>query len=310
MSHPLRVAVIMGGSSNERQVSLNSGRSVLAHLDPRRYQPVVFDPPQDLARLVDEAPNLDVALVMLHGRGGEDGSMQGLLDILGVPYQCAGVLGCALAMHKPLAKDRFRLYGLPVAPDVTLARGEPDPVCRVLETLSLPVVVKPALEGSSFGITIVRALTELPAALDHAFSLDREVLVEAFLAGREVTCAVLGNQELTPLPLVEITPQEKYQFFDYEAKYTPGASRETCPAPLDATDTRLIQDIACRAHRALGLKGYSRSDFILTPQGGPYILETNTIPGMTGTSLLPQSAQAAGMSFSQLLDRLIELALV
>lgn len=308
MPHPLRVAVIMGGRSNERPVSLNSGRSVLANLDPQRYQAVVFDPPDDLARLVDEAPNLDVALIMLHGRGGEDGSMQGLLDILGVPYQCAGVLGCALAMHKPLAKDRFRLFGLPVAPDVTLVKGEPDPVSQVLETLQFPVVVKPALEGSSFGITIVREEAALPAALDHAFSLDREVLVEAFLAGREVTGAVLGNQELTALPLVEIIPQEKYQFFDYEAKYTPGASHEICPAPLDASTTRLIQYLACRAHRALGLKGYSRSDFILTPQG-PYILETNTIPGMTGTSLLPQAAQAAGMSFGQLLDRLIELAL-
>lgn len=304
----LRVAVIMGGNSNEREVSLNSGRSVLAHLDPRRYQPVVFDPPQDLPRLVDEAPNLDVALIMLHGRGGEDGSMQGLLDLLGVPYQCAGVLGCALAMHKPMAKDRFRLAGLPVAPDVTLSRGEPDPAERVLATLPLPVVVKPALEGSSFGISIVRRAEDLPAALEKAFALDRDVLVEAFLAGREVTCAVLGNQELEPLPLVEITPAEKYQFFDFEAKYTPGASRETCPAPLDPADTRLIQEIACRAHRALGLKGYSRSDFILTPQG-PHILETNTIPGMTGTSLLPQAAQAAGLGFGQLLDRLIALAL-
>lgn len=308
MPNPLRVAVIMGGSSNEREVSLSSGRTVLSHLDPARYQPVVFDPPRDLARLVDEAPNLDVALIMLHGRGGEDGSMQGLLDLLGVPYQCAGVLGCALAMHKPMAKDRFRLHGLPVAPDITMVREELNQVQRVLATLDLPVVVKPALEGSSFGITIVRQEAELPAALERAFAIDHDVLVEAFLCGREVTGAVLGNQELEPLPLVEITPNEKYQFFNYEAKYTPGASRETCPAPLDADTTRTIQNLACRAHRALGLKGYSRSDFILTPQG-PYILETNTIPGMTGTSLLPQAAQAAGMSYGQLLDRLIDLAL-
>lgn len=304
----LRVAVIMGGNSNEREVSLQSGRSVLSHLDPRRYQPVVFDPPRDLPRLVDEAPNLDLALVMLHGRGGEDGAMQGMLDLLGVPYQCSGVLGCALAMHKPMAKDRYRLHGLPVAPDITVFREELNPVQRVLATLTPPVVVKPALEGSSFGISIVGREAELPAALERAFALDRDVLVESFLAGREITCAVLGNLEPEPLPLVEITPDPKYQFFDYEAKYTPGASREICPAPLDAETTRNIQEIACRAHQALGLKGYSRSDFILTPQG-PRILETNTIPGMTGTSLLPQAAQAAGMSFGQLLDRLIHLAL-
>ncbi|MCA1989260.1 MAG: D-alanine--D-alanine ligase [Desulfarculus sp.] len=308
MPTKLRLALLMGGGSSEREVSLKSGRAVLANLDPARYQTVVFDPSCDLARLVDEAPNLDLALVMLHGRGGEDGSLQGLLDLLGIPYQCAGVLGCALAMHKPLAKDRYRLFGLPVAPDVVVERGQERPLPAILEKLGLPVVVKPALEGSSFGISVVRRVEELDPALDRAFALDHTVLVEKFLPGREVTGAVLGNRELEPLPLVEIIPGEKYQFFDFEAKYTPGASHEICPARLDAATTAQIQDLACRAHQALGLKGYSRSDFILTSEG-PVLLETNTIPGMTATSLLPQAAAAAGLSFSQLLDRLIELAL-
>lgn len=308
MPAKLRLALLMGGSSSEREVSLKSGRAVLANLDPARYQTVVFDPSQDLARLVDEAPNLDVALVMLHGRGGEDGSLQGLLDLLGIPYQCAGVLGCALAMHKPLAKDRYRLFGLPVAPDLVLERGQERPDPGAWEALGLPVVVKPALEGSSFGISVVRREEELDPALAKAFALDHTVLVEKFLPGREITGAVLGNQEVAALPLVEIIPGEKYQFFDFEAKYTPGASHEICPARLDDETTALIQGLACRAHQALGLKGYSRSDFILTA-AGPVLLETNTIPGMTATSLLPQAAAAAGISFGQLLDRLIDLAL-
>ena len=308
MPAKLRLALLMGGSSSEREVSLRSGRAVLDNLDPDRYQPVVFDPRGDLARLVDQAPHLDIALVMLHGRGGEDGCLQGLLDLLGLPYQCAGVLGCALAMHKPLAKDRYRLFGLPVAPDLVLEPDDGQAESRVLDQLGLPVVVKPALEGSSFGISVVRREPELAPALAKAFALDRTILVERFLPGREITGAVLGNRELESLPLVEIIPGEKYQFFDFEAKYTPGASHEICPARLDPATTTLIQQLSCQAHRALGLKGYSRSDFILTSHG-PVLLETNTIPGMTATSLLPQAAQAAGMSFGQLLDRLIDLAL-
>ncbi len=304
----LRVAVLLGGSSSERPVSLKSGGAVLKNLDPARYEAVPLDPSTDLVRLIQEAPRLDVALVMLHGRGGEDGSVQGLLDLLGLPYQCAGVLGCALAMDKPMAKDRYRLAGLPVAPDVVLRRGEPNPAARVLAELGLPVVVKPAREGSSFGITVVRQEPDLAPALAAAFSLDAVVLVEKFLPGREVTAAVLGNDELQALPLVEIIPGDKYRFFDYEAKYTPGASREICPAPLDEATTRRVQELGLQAHQALGLKGYSRSDFILSQQG-PVLLETNTIPGMTETSLLPQAAAAAGLDFPALVDRLIQLAL-
>lgn len=304
----LRVAVLLGGSSSERPVSLKSGGAVLKNLDPARYEALPLDPSTDLVRLIQEASTIDAALVMLHGRGGEDGSMQGLLDLLGIPYQCAGVLGCALAMDKPMTKDRYRLAGLPVAPDVVLRRGRPQPEARVLTELGLPVVVKPAREGSSFGITVVRREADLPAALEAAFSLDNLVLVEKFLPGREVTAGVLGNDQLQSLPLVEIIPGEKYRFFDYEAKYTPGASREICPAPLDEATTLRVQELGRLAHEALGLKGYSRSDFILSEQG-PILLETNTIPGMTETSLLPQAAAAAGLDFPALVDRLVELAL-
>ena len=304
----LKVALIMGGTSSERQVSLASGRAVAKALEELPHAVTIFDPATDLERLVAQAGEFDAALIMLHGPGGEDGRLQGLLDLLGLPYQCAGVLGCALAMDKPRAKEHFRAAGIPVAEDVVLRREEDGPAGRVLDKLDLPVVIKPAQEGSSFGISIVRQPGELEPALEAAFALDRVVLAERFLQGREITAAVLGNRELTALPLVEIIPGEAYEFFDFTAKYTPGASREVCPAELDQETTRRIQQLGMAAHRALGLKGYSRTDFILTGQG-PFALETNTIPGMTETSLLPQAAAAAGMSFPQFIDRLLALAL-
>lgn len=299
----------MGGTSSEREVSLKSGGACAEALKSLPHTVEVFDPATDLAKLVERAPDLDVALIMLHGPGGEDGSLQGLLDLLGLPYQCAGVLGCALAMDKPMAKDRYRSRGLPVARDLVLRRGiDGDPAQRVLSELGLPCVVKPAREGSSFGISIVHEEAKLAPALQAAFALDPVVLVEEFLAGREVTSAVLGNAEPEALPLVEIIPGEAHEFFDFQAKYQPGASDEICPARLEAADTRLIQELGVKAHQALGLKGYSRSDFILTERG-PVLLETNTIPGMTQTSLLPQAAAEADMDFPALVDKLLELAL-
>jgi D-alanine-D-alanine ligase len=307
VSH-LRVAVIRGGNSSEREVSLKSGQAVIQALNLQRYRVTAYDTPTELGKIVRDAKKIDVALIMLHGRGGEDGSMQGLLDLLGIPYQSAGVLGCALAMNKHLAKDRYRLAGLPVAPDVVLTSDDPHPAQHALEELGLPLVVKPVREGSSFGISVVRKKKDLAKALAAAFALDRELLLERYLAGREITCGVLGNRRLQALPLVEITSDKKYPFFDYQAKYLPGASHEVCPAPLDEATTALLKELGKRAHQVLSLTGCSRSDFILT-KDGPFILETNTIPGMTETSLLPLAAQAAGLDFPTLVDRLIELAL-
>lgn len=304
----ISVAVLLGGGSSEREVSYRSGRAVANALSPKLYKVKVYDPLIDLSRLVRDAPSLDAALVMLHGRGGEDGAMQGLLDLLDVPYQCAGVLGCALAMHKAVAKERFAGAGLKVAPQVMLNKDHPDAAQVVLNKLRLPVVVKPVSEGSSFGITIVHQEEDLLPAIQKAWQLDQEIIVEAFLMGREITCGVLGNDVLEPLPLIEIIPDPKYSFFDFEAKYVPGASQEICPADLDKVTARLIQDMAIIAHKALCLKGYSRSDFILTDDG-PFILETNTVPGMTETSLLPLAAKNAGLDFPALASHLVDLAL-
>ena len=304
----LTVAVLLGGTSPEREVSLASGRAVIQALNPQDYRVMIFDPAVDIPKLVSAAPRIDVALVMLHGGSGEDGTIQGMLDLLEIPYQCAGVLGCALAMDKPKTKLVYKAAGLPVAKDVVLTRSTIRPVATLLETLSPPVVVKPAGTGSSVGISIVHSKKHLAAALKTAFALDDEVMVEEFLAGREMTVGVIGNSKLEALPVIEIKPGKDYTFFDYEAKYQPGATEEICPAPIHPNTARMLQRLAVRAHQALGLKGYSRTDFILTPKR-PYLLETNTVPGMTTTSLLPRAARAAGMDFPAFIRRLIRVAL-
>ena len=304
----LRLALIAGGVSAEREVSLRGAAGVEQALNRDRYEVVRYDPATDLARIAADAANIDAAFILLHGVHGEDGTIQGFLDLLGIPYQGAGVLGSALAMDKNLAKVMYRLAGLPVAPWVMVEPGDLRDSGRIESAVGLPCVVKPVRQGSSIGMSIVRTRDQLPAALELALRHDGEVMVEAFLKGRELTAGVLGNSELTALPLIEIIPDSRYDFFNYEAKYQPGATREVCPAPVSETVRARAQDYALRAHRSLQLRGYSRTDMILVGEE-LYLLETNTIPGMTPTSLLPQAAAEAGLPFDALLDRLIELAL-
>ena len=304
----LRLALIAGGVSAEREVSLRGAAGVEQALNRDRYEVVRYDPATDLARIAADAANIDAAFILLHGVHGEDGTIQGFLDLLGIPYQGAGVLGSALAMDKNLAKVMYRLAGLPVAPWVMVEPGDLRDSGRIESAVGLPCVVKPVRQGSSIGMSIVRTRDQLPAALELALRHDGEVMVEAFLKGRELTAGVLGNSELTALPLIEIIPDSRYDFFNYEAKYQPGATREVCPAPVSETVRARAQDYALRAHRSLQLRGYSRTDMILVEEE-LYLLETNTIPGMTPTSLLPQAAAEAGLPFVALLDRLFELAL-
>jgi D-alanine-D-alanine ligase len=304
----IRLALIAGGTSDEREVSLRGAAGVEQALDSGKYEVVRYDPATDLARVAADAARIDAAFLLLHGVNGEDGTIQGFLDLLGIPYQGAGVLGSALAMDKNLAKTLYKLHGLPVAPWVMAEPGDLEDTGRIVAEVGLPCVVKPVRQGSSIGMSIVRTVEQLPAALRLALRHDSEVMVEAYIKGRELTVGVIGNDQVEALPLIEIIPDARYEFFDYEAKYQPGASKEICPAPVDDQVRQKAQAYAVAAHRSLQLRGYSRTDMILSGDE-LYLLETNTIPGMTPTSLLPQAAAEAGIPFAALLDRLIGLAL-
>jgi D-alanine-D-alanine ligase len=304
----LSLALISGGISTEREVSLNSGKQVYAALDKEKYDILQYDPKTDLGKLVTDTARIDAALIILHGPYGEDGTVQGMLDLLGIPYQGAGVLGSAMAMNKNVSKRLYALAGLPVLPDRVVRRVQGFNPNEIIDQLGLPVVVKPAACGSSIGMSIVRSEEKLSAAIEKAFEYDHELLIEKFMAGTEITGGVLGNDELEALPLIEIIPGDGYEFFDYEAKYKAGATREICPARIDESVAKKAREFAKTAHNALNCLGYSRTDMILSGKE-LFLLETNTIPGMTATSLLPQAAKAAGYSFSALLDKLIELSL-
>ncbi len=303
-----QIALIYGGISSERDVSLSSGQQVFDALDKSKYEITHYDPKTDLAKLAADATQIDAALIILHGPYGEDGTIQGMLDMLGIPYQGSGVLASALAMDKVTTKKLYSAVGIPTPAYLVFEQADAASPDTIVDRLGLPVVVKPALGGSSIGMSIVREKETLAAAIEKAFTQDRTVMVEAFIKGVELTGGVLGNDNPQALPLIEIRPSEKYDFFDYEAKYKPGATTEICPAPVNETITQKAQSYALAAHQTLGCMGYSRTDIMLA-DGDLYVLETNTIPGMTATSLFPQSAAAAGLPFGALLDRLIELAI-
>ena len=309
MKKRLRVALIAGGRSGEREVSLAGARGVEENLNPERYEVVRYDPATDLARLAADSGDIDVAFILLHGPFGEDGTMQGFLDMLGIPYQGSGVLGSAMAMDKEVAKTVYRAAGLSTPDWRMLVAGEAVDVDAAAADIGMPLVVKPVGQGSSLGMSIVRDKTGLAAAVARAFEHGDRVMLERFIKGREITVGVLGNDDPVALPLVEIIPGDGFEFFDYEAKYTPGASREICPAEIEAEIAARAQEMGLVAHRALKLSGYSRTDMLVDDTGEIFVIETNTIPGMTPTSLFPQAAAAAGLDFSALLDRLIELAL-
>jgi D-alanine-D-alanine ligase len=304
----LKVALLSGGISSERDVSIKSGNQVHDALDKDEYDVARYDPATDLGKLVTDAFHIDVALIVLHGPYGEDGRVQGLLDLLHIPYQGSDVLGSALAMDKWTAKRLYIEAGLPVPPFELLAQGKDFDQEALAVKPGYPLVIKPRYGGSSIGTSIVPAPEQLSEALVRAFGEGPDVVAEAYLDGTEITAGVLGNDDLQLLPVVEIIPSSAYTFFDYKAKYKEGATREICPARLSEMLTRRAQSYAATAHRSLCCRGYSRTDMIIHDET-IYVLETNTIPGMTPVSLFPLAAKAAGLSFSRLLDRLIELAL-
>ncbi|MGL4209264.1 MAG: D-alanine--D-alanine ligase family protein [Candidatus Adiutrix sp.] len=311
MVKKIQVALLMGGKSQEREVSLTSGREVLAHIDRRRFEVTVYDPLKDLPLLLHNAQSLDVAFLALHGPYGEDGTMQGFCEMIGLPYIGSGVLASALAINKNATKKIYRDANLPVAPDLFLpkkqAENSPNIAKEALALLGAPIVVKPLNQGSSLGLSLAFDEKSLKSALNEVFALDGEALLEAHVAGREFTCGVLGNDCLTPLPIIEIIPAEGHQFFDYAAKYEKGQAKEICPAQIPDCLAAEISSLAVAAHQALGCRGLSRTDFMVS--GRPFLLETNTLPGLTAASLLPQMAKAYGLNFSDLISYLIDLTM-
>ena len=302
-----KVALLAGGTSGEREISIASGEGARSALEEAGFEVVWIDPADkgDLKRLVSES--FDVAFLCLHGKGGEDGTVQGMLELLGIPYTCSGLLSSALAMDKAKSKVFYTLDGIPTPASITLCRDADYDIEAVKNTVGIPCVVKPATEGSALGVEIVEDCDALADAIARAFKLDSSVLVEKFVCGTEVTVAVLGNDDPKALPIIKIVPMG--EFYDFDSKYAPGGSQHICPAPLDNDVTLKIQDYAARAHRALECRGVSRSDFIIDENMQPWILETNTIPGMTATSLLPDAARAAGMTFPELCTELVKFAL-
>ncbi len=292
-----KIGVLMGGLSAEREVSLKSGAAVHEALCAQGYDAVAIDVGRDLAQvLVREA--VEVAFVCLHGRYGEDGAVQGVLELMGIPYTGSGVLASALAMNKIFAKQAFQAAGLTVAPYRVLKRGESLVTADL--AAALPCVVKPSQEGSSVGVSIVRNAGEIDVALETAFAYDAEILVEEFIRGAEVQVGILEDRALGA---IEIVP--KKEFYDFEAKYTAGMAEHIFPARLPDEIYRKVLQAGEQAHRALGCSGYSRVDFLVTDKGACYILEVNTLPGMTALSLLPEiAAKGVGVDFEELVERI------
>ena len=330
----MRVTVLTGGATAERAVAFASAAQIVAALRSRDHDVHVVDTCTGLLDEADEAKVLggvvgsappsvaeldeqerkllseglaelavvrgsDVLFLALHGGAGEGGTLQAILDVIGVPYTGSGQLASALAMDKDLSKRLFRAAGVPV-PAWFMAPVAPE---DVKTGLGWPVIVKPSKQGSSVGLTLVRKAQDLAAALQLAARFDDEVMVEQFIPGRELTVGVLGD---VPLPVGEIIP--KHELFDYESKYTPGMSEETFPAKIATRLARQLQEYAVMAHRTLKLGGYSRIDFRVSPDDDIFCLEANSLPGMTRTSLFPQAGQAAGIAFPDLCERICKLA--
>ena len=292
-----RIGVLMGGLSAEREVSLKSGAAVHKTLLALGYNAVAIDVDRNLARVL-AAEKVEVAFTCLHGRYGEDGAVQGLLELLAIPYTGSGVLASALAMDKIFAKKVFAASGLTITPYVVVRKG--NTVASAALPFPLPAVVKPSREGSSVGVSIARTGEELERAVALAFAYDSEILVEKYVKGREIQVGILEDRAVGA---IEIVP--KNEFYDFEAKYTDGMATHILPALLPPEQYDALLRLGERAHAALGCSCYSRVDFIVTAAGEAYVLEVNTLPGMTALSLLPEIAQGAGIDFSALVERIL-----
>ena len=302
-----KIAVLFGGTSAEREVSLNSGAAVLAGLREGGVDAHPVDPKEiDVTQL--KAMGFDKVFIALHGRGGEDGTLQGLLELIGLPYTGSSVMASAISMDKLRSKLLWQGAGLPVAPWVALTRAEfesglSDSVNTRIAALGLPVIVKPSREGSSVGMSKVDKAEDLSAALTSAFQHDEDVLIEKWLSGPEFTVAMLGEEILASIRI-----QPAGVFYDYEAKYLSDETQYFCPSGLEAEREADLQSLVLKAWNVLGCRGWGRIDVMLDGDGQFYLLEANTSPGMTSHSLVPMAARQAGMSFSQLVVRILDQA--
>jgi len=295
-----KVAVLMGGPSAEREVSLKSGNAVLAALKRQGVDAHGMDADKSTLRHLEDG-KFDRVFIALHGRWGEDGVIQGALEVLDMPYTGSGVLGSALAMDKLRSKYLWSASGVPT-PEYVVLESATD-LGRVAAKLGLPVFVKPVREGSSLGISKAKTENELKAAWEMAAKYDDKVIAERFIDGAELTCAIIGDRAL---PLIRIETDR--EFYDYEAKYILDSTRYLCPCGLPAAQEREIQDLARRAFETLACSGWGRVDFMLDKAGRAYTLEVNTVPGMTDHSLVPKAAKQAGLDFDELVLRILETA--
>ena len=301
------VLLLLGGKSGERDISMSTGAAVSQALKRKGFNVTELDTATEGALAFIESAKPDVVFNCLHGRYGEDGTIQGVCELLGLPNTGSGLLSSALAMDKARAKTMYASADLLTPSGVSLEYGEDYDVEEIAGIVGIPCVVKPSREGSALGVKIIRDAANLANAIEEVFKIDNEILIEEMIQGTEVTVGVLGNKEIEALPVIEIVPEN--EFYDFDAKYRPGASRHIIPARISDELNEECKRIALEAHRVLGCRGVSRSDLIITAEGECYLLETNTIPGMTATSLLPDAARNVGIEFDDLCELLLNLAL-
>lgn len=306
----MHVAVLAGGHSAEREISLNSGKNVVVALKEAGYTSVeLLDTAADDFMVTMATGGFDVAFIAMHGAGGEDGAMQGAMETLGIPYTASGVLASACGADKEVSKLLYAKAGIPIAPGLALEAGDEVDIDRIIEICGERCFVKPAVNGSSYGISLVHEPSELPAAIAKAFEYGDKVLVEKCIEGTEITVGVYGEDDVRALPIVEIRKPEDCEFYDLHVKYVDPTDIHRIPAQISPENYARAQELACAAHKALGCLGVSRSDFIVS-EDGPVILETNTIPGMTDTSLYPDEIRHTDdMTFPQVCDSLIRMGL-
>lgn len=308
---PPKIGVLMGGRSAERAVSLRTGEAVYNALIAKGYPAVKIDVGYDVVERIKEE-GIALAFLALHGKYGEDGTIQGMLEMLDIPYTGSGVLASALAIDKIATKKILLFEGLPAPAYMLVAKKEAEnegfaaKAGQIYEKMGLPLVVKAPTQGSTIGMSFVHKKEDLVQALVKAYEYDPVALVEQFVQGVEVTASVLGNEDPVALPLIEIVSATGV--YDYEAKYTPGMSDHIIPPRLPEEQQNTVKELAVRTFKALGCRGLARVDFIVDRRGNPYILEVNTIPGMTATSLFPDAARAAGMEFPDLVEKIVKLA--